>query len=103
MNMLIRDSTLTFILLQLFFCQQIVQFLLILLELWRVELTVVHLLAKVDDTLEVVDYIEEIVEIVIVLADIHYQMQHVLLTSQRTNGINLIERILLQDNEVDNL
>ena len=36
------------------------------------------------------------------LTDIHYKAEHVLLTLQRTNGINLIECILLKDDKVDN-
>ena len=85
----------------MFLVQQFIEFLAVILKLFRVELTVVHLLAEVDYTLEIVDYIEEIIEIVIMIADIHHEAQHILLAIQRTNGINLIESILLKDNEVN--
>ena len=67
------------------------------------ELTVVHLLAEVDDALEVIDDIEEVIEIVVVFADVHDEVKHVLLALERTNSVDLIEGILLEDDEVDDL
>ena len=48
--------------LQLLFCQEGIEFLTVVFEVCGVELTIVHLLAEVDDALEVIDDIEEVMQ-----------------------------------------
>ena len=85
----------------LLFSQESIEFLAVVLKLGGVELTVVHLFAEVDDALEVIDDIEEVIEIVVVFADVHNEVKHILLALERTNGVDLIEGILLEDDEVN--
>ena len=66
------------------------------------EFTIVHLLADIDYFLEIVIDIQEVVEIIIILEDIHHHFQHLFLAFQRTYGVHLVKGILLQDNKVDN-
>ena len=67
------------------------------------ELAVVHLFADVDYALEVLAHLDEVVEVVVFGADVHHQVEHVLLALQRADGVNLVEGVLLEDNEVDDL
>ena len=60
----------------LLFSQESIEFLAVVLKLGGVELTVVHLFAEVDDALEVIDDIEEVIEIVVVFADVHNEVKH---------------------------
>ena len=87
----------------MFLSEKVVELLLILVECLALELSVVHLLAEVDHALEVGTYIVEVLEIIIVLADIHHEVEDVLLTLHWADSIDLIERILLENNEVDYL
>jgi hypothetical protein len=77
--------------------------LLEVLVLFTLELTIVPLLAEVDELAEEVGGLEEGVEVEVMLADLCDEVQDFLLTLQRSDGIDLIEGILLKDDIVDNL
>ena len=71
------------------------------LELFTLIFGIVHLLEYVDHLLEVFHYIEEGAELELGMANLHNLVQHELLTCERGYRIDRIERILLQDHEVD--
>ena len=85
----------------LLLCQQFIEFLLVLLVLLAMELAVAHLLAAVDDFLEVFRHILEVIEIIVMVTDIHHDAQYFPLSLQRAYGIDLIECVLLENDIVD--
>ena len=63
---------------------------------------IVHLLAEVDELLEVVDDVEEGVEPVVVLVtNLRHEVENLFLTLEGRHGIHLVEGILLEDDIVD--
>ena len=74
-----------------------------LVELFALELRVVHLPEDVDHILEVVAALLEIVEDKFAVADAEHQLQHIFLALERTEGVDFVESVLLEDDEVHEL
>ena len=71
------------------------------LESFAVELGVVHLAEVIDEFLEELAALLEVLEVEIDAADVQNEIQHVFLTVHRTEGVGLVESVLLEEHEVD--
>ena len=67
------------------------------------ELRIVHLTEIIDHLLEEVSALLEVFEFELPSADVQNQVQHEFLTLQTAKAIDSIERILLQEHEVQKL
>ena len=83
------------------FFNQFLQLFVEIVILFRFEFRVVHLLADVNHFLEVIHYLIEVVELKFRMADVDNHVQDFFLTFHGSYGVNLVESILLQDNEVN--
>ena len=75
----------------------------VVFEFLALELGVVHLAECIDDFLEEIAALLVVLETEISVADVKYKLKHVALTLKRTECVDRVECILLEDNEVNKL
>ena len=81
-------------------CGHLVDGILVVPEGFTLELGVVHLAEDVDQVLEEVAAVLEVVEVELPVADVQHEVQHVALALERAEGVDGVEGILLEDDEV---